>query len=79
MNKEVRSYFVPAAEREQPTINSFKRWEQMFRIQAGIFCEANPQRAHELFRHINNIHEASLSFSWDNVYDYEIKFRELMA
>ena len=79
VNREGRPYFAPAAEREQPTINSFRKWEQAFRIYAGVFCEANPQRSHELFQHINNIHEASLSFAWDNVYEYEMEFRQLMA
>ena len=34
--------------------------------------------AHELFQHIKNIHEASQTFIWENVCDYDIMFRELM-
>ena len=79
LSKDGRSYFLPGSERDQIEINSFRHWEQVFRLYAGIFAQANPSRGHELFQHVNNIHAAAVSFVWDNVYQYDIEFKELMA
>ena len=37
INKEGRSYLIPANNKDAPVINSFRRWEQAFRVYAGIF------------------------------------------
>ena len=42
VNKEGRSFFVPASGKEQPVINCFKRWEQAFRILSGICMQTHP-------------------------------------
>ena len=79
LSKDGKSYFLPSSDKESITINSFRHWEQAFHIYAGIFTQVNPSRGHELFQHINNIHEAAVSFLWDNVYEYDTEFRELMS
>ena len=79
ISKYGKSYFLPNGEKDTVKINCFHRWEQVFRIYAGIFAQANPNRALELFQHVNNINEAAASFIWDNVYEYDIQFRELMS
>ena len=79
VSKDGRSYFLPSAEKDTIEINSFRHWEHAFRIYAGIFAHANHSSADELFQYINNIHEVGVSFVWDNVYEFDIEFRELMA
>ena len=78
INKDGRSYFVPANEKEPPTINSLKRWEQAFEAYATIYTNVHPDRSSEIFRYIYNIREAASMYIWDNVYSYDIKFHEMM-
>ena len=35
--------------------NSYERWEETFRVHAGIFAQANPLRSSELLQHMANI------------------------
>ena len=51
---------------------------EAFRVYAGIFAQANPKRASELFQHMANIREAANIFSWESVYAYDKQFREIM-
>ena len=60
-------------------IGSFRRWEQAFRAYATIYCGANPQRSKEIWQYITVINTAAASYLWDNVYNYDITFRHLMA
>ena len=60
-------------------IGGFRRWEQAFRAYATIYCVANPHRAKEIWQYITVINTAASSYVWDNVYNYDITFRHLMA
>ena len=60
-------------------ITNVRRWEQAFRIYAAIFCNANPGRASEIFQYVYVINTAAVSFAWENVYFYDVTFRQLMA
>ena len=70
------TYLVPA--RKTSRINCFRRWKQAFRMYATIYCTVHPQRAREIWQYISVINTASMSYSWDNVYNYDITFRQLM-
>ena len=69
---------MPANTREN-RITSIRRWEQAFRVYATIYCAANPLRSKEIWQYIAVINTAAASFIWDNVYNYDITFRHLMA
>ena len=60
-------------------VNSVRKWDQAFRIYAAIYTQANPQRAAEIWQYVYVIHTAASANPWDNVYYYDITFRELMA
>ena len=71
------TYLVPA--NRDSRINGFRKWEQAFRVYATIYCGANPQRAKEIWQYISVINTAANAYQWDNVYNYDITFRRLMA
>ena len=60
-------------------INSVRKWDQAFRVFAAIYTHANPERASEIWQYVYVIHTAAAANPWDNVYFYDINFRELMA
>ena len=60
-------------------ISSFCRWEQAFRAYATIYCRANPHRSKDIWKYITVINTAASSYVWENVYNYDITFRHLMA
>ena len=60
-------------------IGSFRKWEQAFRAYATIYCGAHPHRSKEIWQYITVINTAATSYQWDNVYNYDITFRHLMA
>ena len=60
-------------------ITGIRRWEQAFRAYTTIYCAPNPHRAKEIWQYINVINTAASSYAWDNVYNYDITFRHLMA
>ena len=57
------------------SITSFARWEQAFRVYSNIYTQQFPQCAAELIQYNHVIHTASLTYSWSNVYAYDIDFR----
>ena len=71
------TFLVPA--QRDCKINSFRKWELAFRAYATIYCAANPHRSKEIWQYISVINTAASSFIWDNVYNYDITFRHLMA
>ena len=71
------TFLVPA--KKVSRINCFRKWEQAFRIYATIYCEFNPGRAKEIWQYISVINTASSSFQWENVHNYNVTFRQLMA
>ena len=60
-------------------INSVRKWDQAFRVYAAIYTRANPGRASEIWQYVYVIHTAAATNPWDNVYFYDVNFRELMA
>ena len=70
------TFLVP--EKRDIKINSFKRWEQAFRAYATIYCTAQPDRAREIWQYISVINTAASSYIWENVYNYDVVFRQLM-
>ena len=74
VNKGGLTYFVPLADREIGTINSFARWEQAFRIYSNVYSKRFPHRATELIQYNHIIHTASLTYIWENVYLYDKEF-----
>ena len=60
-------------------INSIRKWDQAFHVYAAIYTQANPERASEIWQYVYIIHTAAMSNPWENVYYYDINFRELMA
>ena len=68
------TYFAPVAERESTTVNSFTRWEQAFRIYSNLITCAHPGKASELIQYNHMIYTASLTFVWNNVYNYDHEF-----
>ena len=76
IQNEYGTYLVPAKKTNK--INGFKRWEQAFRVYATIYCGENPNRSREVWQYISVINTAANSYVWDNVYNYDIIFRQLM-
>ena len=60
-------------------INNVGKWDQAFRVFAAIYTHANPARASEIWQYVYVIHTAAAANPWDNVYFYDINFRELMV
>ena len=75
VNKGGFNYFVPVADRKCSSITNFHRWEQAFRIYSNVFTKRYPHKASELIQYNHIIYTASLSYVWDNVYQYDKEFR----
>ena len=60
-------------------IGSFARWEQAFHLFSNIYTRQFPQKASELIQYNHVIHRASMTYSWSNVYAYDMDFRLHMA
>ena len=45
---------------------------------ATLYCAKNPDRAREIWQYVSIINTASMSYNWDNVYNYDMVFRQLM-
>ena len=78
VKSEEGTFLVPTSDKSA-RINSFKKWEQAFRVYATIYCGANPNRAKEIWQYVSIINTAASSFVWDNVANYDYTFRQLMA
>ena len=72
-------HLKPVTDKDPPVINTLCRWEQAFEIYATIHTAAHPNRSSELFKHMYNIRSAASTFTWDNIYNYDITFRRLMV
>ena len=59
---------------EVETIGSFGKWEQAFRIFSTVYTDRYPERAKQLLQYNHIIFSASLTFTWSNVYAYDIDF-----
>ena len=69
------TYFAPIADRDSTSIVNFSHWEQAFRIYSNILTRAYPAKASELIQYNHVIYTAALTFSWENVYQYDREFR----
>ena len=79
VNRGGRTYYEPAYEKEASMINSFQKWQQAFRVYTSVFSEAHPEKIKELIQYKHIIHTASSTYTWDNVYAYDIDFRIHMS
>ena len=79
INRDGRTLWVPAVDKDLPVINSFRKWEQAFQVYSCIYTLAHPDRAHEIFQYMDTIAHAAYSFIWDNVYQYDQTFRHLIV
>ena len=71
------AFFVPATSENK--ITNVRKWEQAFRIYAAIYSQANPSRAPEIWQYVHIINVAAGAYLWDNVSNYDVTFRHLMA
>ena len=78
VNRGGMSYWVPLADRDNVSINSFYKWEQAFRVYSNIYTYYHPERAGELIQYNHVIYTASQTYAWDNVYRYDREFRTHM-
>ena len=69
-----RTYWVPYADRDNLSVNSYARWDLAFRVYSNIYTSAYPGRATELLQYQHLIYSASQNYIWDNVYTYDIDF-----
>ena len=76
VQSEGSTYLVPASKTSR--INCFRLWKQAFRMYATIYCTKNPDRSREIWQYISVINTAAMSYNWDNVYNYDVVFRQLM-
>ena len=79
IHKDGRSYYLPSHEKELPIISSVKTWEQAFRVLSCIYTQSRPQRANQLYQYVGTICEAATTFIWNNVYNYDQLFRQLIT
>ena len=70
------TFLMPA--KRASRINSFHRWEQAFRAYATIYCGVNQKRSKEIWQYISVINTAAACYTWENVYNYDMTFRQLM-
>ena len=73
------TYWIPTADRELSSVNSYITWEQAFRVYMNIFARANPSRITELLQCNHVIETAATSYHWDNIYKYDCEFRIHMS
>ena len=76
VQSEGSTYLVPA--KNASRVNCFRQWEQAFRMYATIYCTKNPNIAREIWQCVSVINTASMSYNWENVYHYDVVFRQLM-
>ena len=76
VSKGGHTFFKPIRETQ---INGLRKWEQAFRVYAAIYTDANPERSGEIWQYMHTINVAASSFHWDNVANYDVTFRQLMA
>ena len=73
------TYYVPVC--KTTSISNFQRWEQAFRVFANIYTKTNvnTNRSSELIEYNHVIHTIAMSYTWENVYQYDKDFRIHMA
>ena len=74
-----RPVWQPASDRDITQISSFAKWQQAFRVYSNVYMKYHPERAAELMEYSHIIHDASMTFTWANVYRYDKDFCLHMA
>ena len=69
------TFISPVVEKDRTAITSYHRWEQAFRVYSNVLMARYPSKAPELLQYGHTIHNASVSYTWDNVYSYDKEFR----
>lgn len=70
---------APFVDKDAITINSYKRWEIAFDVYAGVYTRAHPRRGPEMLEYKHIIRNASETYIWSNVYDYDKIHRRHMG
>lgn len=79
VHEEGSTFFVPAGEKDVKEINGYKTWETAFKVFMGLFNQFWPERMQELLQYSHIIQTASQNHPWENVFNYDISFREIMT
>lgn len=79
VNKDGMTHFVPADRENVKDINSYKQWEIAFKVFMGVYISKWPERSKELLEYSHTIQNASLTYPWENVFNYDIAIREIMT
>lgn len=79
VHQDGATFFVPAGEKDLKDISGYKTWEVAFKVFMGIFNQSWPDRMQELLQYSHIIQTAALNHPWENVYNYNIAFREIMT
>ena len=69
-------FFKPVRDNQ---ITGLRKWEKAFRVYAAIYTDANPECSGEIWQYMHCINVAASSYHWDNVAQYDLTFRQLMA
>lgn len=79
VNKDGISCFVPADRDNFKDITGYRQWEVAFKVFMGVYVSKWTDRAQELLQYSHTIQTASLTYPWENVFNYDIAIRELMT
>ena len=60
-------------------ISSYGKWEQAFRVYSNVLTSKYPAKSPELLQYNHTIHNASMAYTWENVYSYDKEFRHHIA
>ena len=75
VNYSGQTFWIPASDGNAFVISNFIRWEQAFRVFSNIYTQQYPGHSSELIQYNHIIHTASLTYQWENVYQYNKEFR----
>ena len=75
--KNGHTYWAPPE--KDSKISGIRKWEQAFRVYAAVYCQAHPSKSVEIWQYVHTINSAAVSFAWENVYYYDVTFRQLIS
>ena len=77
LNKNGETYWVPYTDvnRDRSVISSYQKWDVAFRVFSDVLTRKFPEKSTELIQYNHVIHTASLTYNWENVYNYDKDFR----
>ena len=73
--KDRQVFWQPLQENPSQGITIYYHWEQAFEVYCNVYTKAYLQRASELIQYSHDIYLASITYVWDNVYQYDKEFR----